>query len=62
MTLERHYRQHGGKTRSADCHRSTGAVARGQPHQPIAGHPRLFRISSEVRFAQSPAVGNDPVA
>ena len=59
--LQCEHGQHGGVPGSADGHGIPGRKDLRDLDQPITAHPRLLRIATVVRLAQSPAVGEHTV-
>src|SRR5262245_42079627 len=62
VPLERHDSQHRGVACGADGHRVTGTHGLWEWNQPIALHPRLLGIRSEMSLPATPTVQDDLVA
>ena len=56
VLLERQHAEHGGVARRADRHRFGGRQARRQRHQPVAFHPALLGVGTEMGLPRAPTV------
>jgi hypothetical protein len=59
VAFERHYSEHCGVSRRADCHGISSAHRFRQRYEPVALDARLLGISAEMRFATAPAIEHD---